>query len=69
MLEHPEITRTLRTGYPNIINQPELAGYDYFGDEIYPGDDVVEIDGDVILEDNLNRYLKECMEARFYTAS
>ncbi len=69
MLEHPDITRCNRTGYPNVISQPEFAGFDHFGDEIYPGDNVVEIDGDVILEDNLTRYLKECMEARFYTAS
>lgn len=68
MLEHPEITRTMRTGYPNMIAQPEHAGIDYFGTEIFPGDDVVEIDGELVLQDNLQKYLVEFYGAKFYTA-
>lgn len=59
MLEHPDITRVNRTGYPNIVSQPEHAGIDYFGDEILEGDDVVEFNGEVILRDNLERFLVE----------
>lgn len=66
-LEHPDITRTLRTGYP----EPEKSshwGIDYFGDEILFGDDIVEIDGEVVLEENLEDYLIEVIQARFRKA-
>ena len=58
-LEHPDITRTERTGYPNMIDQSEHAGIDYFGDEILEGEDVVEFEGEVILKENLEKFLEE----------
>ncbi|GER73395.1 YqaI family protein [Weizmannia acidilactici] len=67
-LEHPEITRTLRTGYPNMVAHPEHWGDDYFGDEILVGDDVVEIDGETVLLENWDRYVEEVLQARFITA-
>lgn len=67
-IEHPDITRTMRTGYPNMIAQPEHAGIDYFGNEILAGDDVVEIDGETVLLENWDRYVEEVLKARFYTA-
>lgn len=67
MLEHPDITRVERTGYPNIVDQPEHIGIDYFGEEVLVGDDYVEYDGDLILLDNLERYLSE-MGFEFKTA-
>lgn len=66
-LEHPAITRTLRTGYPNVIEQPEHSGSDYFGDEVLEGDDIVEYDGEVVLKENLERFLSE-MGFEFKTA-
>lgn len=54
-------------GYP----EPEQSshwGIDYFGDEILFGDDIVEIDGEIILEDNLEDYLIEVIGARFRKA-
>lgn len=59
MLEHPDITCTERTGYPNLVAQPEHAGIDYFGDEILEGEDVVEFDGEIILKENLEKFLVE----------
>jgi hypothetical protein len=64
-LEHPAINEVNRKGYIGITNQPECAGIDYFGDEILNGDDVV-IDGDeVILKDNLEKYLYEIYGMHF----
>ncbi|MBU8773216.1 hypothetical protein KM923_27370 [Cytobacillus oceanisediminis] len=68
MGDHPMIEQVQRTGFPNMIDQPEHAGIDYFGDEILDGDDIVEYDGEIILRDNLERYLKEVMEFEFKTA-
>ncbi|WP_353739166.1 YqaI family protein [Cytobacillus oceanisediminis] len=68
MMDHPTVNQIQRTGYPNIVAQPEHAGIDYFGDEILVGDDIVEYDGEIILRDNLERYLKEVMEFEFKTA-
>lgn len=69
MLEHPDITRTLRTGYPEglRINQTEHYGIDYFGDEILIGDDVVIDEAEIILKDNLERYLSEEYGFQFKT--
>lgn len=67
-MDHPMIERIQRTGFPNMVAQPEHAGIDYFGDEILYGDDIVEYDGEIILRDNLERYLKEVMEFEFKTA-
>lgn len=67
MLEHPDITRTERTGFPNLVSQPEHIGIDYFGEEVLVGDEYVEYDGDLILLDNLERYLSE-MGFEFKTA-
>jgi hypothetical protein len=74
MLEHPDITRTIRTGYPegihNLTNQPEHNGFDYFGKEILSGDDIVidEEMGEVVLLDNLEKYLERVYGMRFTTA-
>lgn len=72
MLEHPDITRTIRTGYPegihNLMNQPEHYGIDYFGDEILIGDEIVEINGEVVLKENFDYYLEEILGAKFMIA-
>ncbi len=58
-MDHPDITRTERTGFPNLVSQSEHIGIDYFGEEVLVGDEYVEYDGDLILLDNLERYLSE----------
>ncbi|MEC1155676.1 YqaI family protein [Cytobacillus horneckiae] len=60
-MEHPLVTQIERTGYPNMIEQPEHIGIDFFGDEILDGDEFVEYEDELILIDNLNRYLVEEM--------
>jgi hypothetical protein len=67
-LEHPAISRVSLTGYENVVAQPEHCGMDIFGDEIICGDDYVEYDGELILLDNLQRYLSEHMDFKFKTA-
>jgi hypothetical protein len=57
MLEHPHITELNRKGFINALNQPENMGFDYFNNELTPGDDVVEFEGDIVLRDNLEDYL------------
>jgi hypothetical protein len=57
-LEHPSISQVTKTGYANVVNQPEHAGTDFFGNELLVGDDVVEFDGKVVLRDNLNEFLE-----------
>ncbi|MEK4921993.1 hypothetical protein MKX78_08760 [Cytobacillus sp. FSL R5-0569] len=67
-MEHPEVTQLQRTGYPNLVVQPEHAGIDYFGEEILEGDEIVEYDGEIILEGNLQRYLCEVLGFEFKSA-
>ncbi len=57
-IEHPGITKTLKTGYPEKIeNQP----VDYFGNVICPGAAIVQDPdtGAIVLEDSLEDYLIE----------
>jgi hypothetical protein len=66
-LEHPSITEVNRTGYANLVSQPEHAGTDVFGDEVLAGDDVVFDGNEMILKDNLERYLSEYYDFKFQT--
>jgi hypothetical protein len=54
--EHTQITEMNKKGY---VGKPqESEGSDYFGNELLPGDDVVEFDGEVVLRDNLYEFLE-----------
>jgi hypothetical protein len=69
LLEHPTVTEINRFGYPKeMLEQPEHFGTDFFGDEVLVGDDYVEIDGEIILMDNLDRFLSEQLGFEFKTA-
>jgi hypothetical protein len=57
-LEHPSITQANKTGYANVVSQPEHAGRDFFGNELLVGDDVVEFDGEMVHRDNLYEFLE-----------
>ncbi|WP_077623809.1 YqaI family protein [Sediminibacillus massiliensis] len=68
-LEHPTVTQINRTGYPKeALEQPEHCGIDALGDEILVGDKIFEIDGETVLEENLERYLVELMGAQIKEA-
>ncbi|PGR09163.1 YqaI family protein [Priestia megaterium] len=69
-LEHSEITQVNRTGYVNIVAQSEHAGVDYFGTEILIGDEIVTDDntGEVVLKEDLEKYLEEEYGFKFTTA-
>ncbi|MEI2392176.1 hypothetical protein V8V55_20445 [Priestia megaterium] len=69
-LEHPEITQVNRTGYVNMVAQSEHAGVDYFGTEILIGDEIVTDDntGEVVLKEDLEKYLEEEYGFKFTTA-
>lgn len=65
-IEHPDITQCNRTGYPHM--HEDHCGFDYFGDEIIAGDSIVEVDGETVLSENLERFLYEEYDAKFTTA-
>jgi hypothetical protein len=65
-IEHPAITEMNRKGYINMLKQPECCGIDWFGFEILSGDEIVEFDGEVVLNEHLEDYLK-ANEFQFYT--
>jgi hypothetical protein len=69
-VEHPEITQVNRTGYVNMVAQSEHAGVDYFGTEILIGDEIVTDDntGEVVLKEDLEKYLEEEYGFKFTTA-
>ncbi len=66
-LEHPDVTKTLKTGYPA---QPEHTGSDYFGDEILVGDEIVTDPNtrEVVLKENFAKYLKVVYDFQFEKA-
>lgn len=70
MRDHPMIEQIERTGYTNMISQPEHCGVDYFGNEILEGDSIVidKDSGEIILENSLEDYLIEVLGFEFKTA-
>lgn len=57
-LEHPSISEINKKGYIGPIEQ-ESCGNDVFGFEILPGDDIVEFDGETVLKEHLEEFLKD----------
>lgn len=43
---------------------PEVWGRDYYDDEIYADEGFYDFDGDWVLEDNVDRYVKEVFIAQ-----
>ncbi|WP_306009369.1 hypothetical protein [Bacillus sp. MMSF_3328] len=69
-IQHPDITKTEKTGYPNQVAQPEHFGSDYFGNEILVGDSIIvdPSNGEIILESSLEDYLLEAKGFQFKIA-
>lgn len=68
-MDHPMVMQIEKTGYPNIVSQPEFAGTDVNGNEVFEGDSIVLLpNGEMILEDDLEDYLIEELGFRFTTA-
>lgn len=68
-IEHPDITQAHKTGYPNMVAQPEHWGTDVKGDEILVGDSYIELpNGECLLESNLEDYLIENLGFQYKTA-
>lgn len=59
-LEHPSITRVIRTGYPK--KDPEPIGEDVFGNTIWEGDKIAIFEGNVMLWDELPLEAKAILE-------
>ncbi|KAB2337748.1 hypothetical protein F7731_08480 [Cytobacillus depressus] len=69
MLEHPMVTQINKTGYPNIVAQPEHSGTDIFGNEVLAGDSEILLpNGEMVLEDSLEDYLIEFLGFEFTIA-
>lgn len=68
-IEHPEISQTIKTGYPNLVAQPEHVGTDFCGHEILIGDSIVldPSTGEIVLKENLEEYLSEVYGFAFKT--
>ncbi|WMX57419.1 YqaI family protein [Peribacillus sp. R9-11] len=66
----PENTQALKTGYPNLVAQPEHAGIDFYGHEILIGDSIVmdPSTGEIVLKENLESYLSDVYGFSFKTA-
>lgn len=68
-IEHPAITSINILGYPSkLLKQSEHSGIDFFGDEILEGDEICEYDEEIILKENLERFLKKELGFEFKTA-
>lgn len=67
LLEHPVVSELNRKGYIGPSDSM-IFGIDVFGDEIFLGDDVVIDGSEMILRDNLERYLSKYYGFEFKTA-
>lgn len=68
-IEHPEITATIKTGYPKAVAQRDNFGIDVMGDEILAGDGYIVLpDGELLLESNVEDYQIEILGWKFKLA-
>lgn len=68
-IQDPKITRTMKTGYPRPVDSPK--GKDFFGNVVYPGDEILEFEDEVFIVDEISCDLQEFLEflgARHRTA-
>lgn len=61
MLEHPEITRTRRIGYP-VMNRREKYGIDGLGNEVFTGESILAVNDEFFLVDELFQESIEILE-------
>ncbi|MDZ5711620.1 YqaI family protein [Jeotgalibacillus haloalkalitolerans] len=60
MRDHPMIEEIERHGYPvEYLDSEESQGFDFYGTELFPGDDIAEIGNETIHIDNLERFLED----------
>lgn len=52
-IQDPRITRTMRTGYPEPVND-EPYGEDFFGNEVFLGDEILVLDDEFFLKEMLS---------------
>ncbi|MBT2735173.1 hypothetical protein [Bacillus sp. ISL-7] len=68
-LEHPSITQVNKTGYANVVAQPDHFGTDVMDHEILKGASYIELpNGDLLLESNVEDYQIEVLGWVFKTA-
>ena len=53
MIDHPDIRRVIRTGYPE--QEPKFYGFDFFGHEVSEGEEIMTLDDDFFLKEELSR--------------
>lgn len=60
-LEHPAVSRTLRTGYPYSPLR-QVVGNDPLGNEVHPGDEILMLDDDFFLVETMGAEAIEVLE-------
>lgn len=58
-MEHPKVTQINRVGYPE---EPDIYGMDFFGNEVYYGDEIYIYEEEFWLADELVHSEKELLE-------
>lgn len=52
MIDHPDIRRAIRTGYPE--QEPKFYGFDFFGHEVSEGEEIITLDDEFFLKQELS---------------
>ena len=58
-MEHPKVTQINRIGYPK---EPDIYGMDFFGNEVYYGDEIYIYEEEFWLADDLSFAEREILE-------
>lgn len=72
--DHPMIQQIERTGYPRsylpVDEEPKqtMPEVDYYGSKIIEGEKYIVVDGDIVLMENLERFLSEEWHLEFKVA-
>ena len=59
-MDHPAAIEVMRTGYAD--KEPDVVGTDALGNEVYKGDEIYILDGEMFLEIELGSQATEILE-------
>lgn len=61
-MDHPVIKQIQLRGYPLEVKEPKLIAIDAFDNEVYEGDEVYDLNGEIFLVEDLSWDAKEILE-------
>lgn len=61
-MEDPILRSMMATGYPPGYDEPEIIGTDALGNEVFEGDDIYDLNGEIFVAEEISYDAKQILE-------